>query len=137
VVDSGRPDLVDYARRVAEAEIDLRQVRRARLTLARLPTAASTSYRLVKSPNTKLLWAVVRRLNRRKEPSIDELNRSAFAAGWAPGVPYCAEAPTKNGRNVKDELLERYERRVTSRRKFAIRDFDDVRFVSRPLHTDT
>jgi hypothetical protein len=136
VAESGRPDLIDYARRVAEAEIDLRRVRRARDTLARLPAAASTSYRLVKSPNTELLWAVVRRLSRRKAPSVDELNRAAFAAGWVPGAPDYVEAPTKDGRNIKAELLERYERRAASRRKFAIRDFDDVRFASRPLHTD-
>jgi hypothetical protein len=43
VVEAGRPDLIDYARRVAEAEIDLRRVRHARQTLARLPTAATTS----------------------------------------------------------------------------------------------
>jgi hypothetical protein len=30
VVEARRPDLIEYARRVAEAEIDLRRVRRAR-----------------------------------------------------------------------------------------------------------
>ena len=53
VVEAGRPDLIEYARRVAEAEIDLRRVRRARETLARLPTAAATSYRLVRVPQLK------------------------------------------------------------------------------------
>jgi hypothetical protein len=61
--------------------------------------------------------------------SIDELNRAVFAAGWVPGAPYYAEAPTKDGRNVKDELLERYERRATSRRTSAVRRFDAARFI--------
>jgi hypothetical protein len=52
--EADRPDLIDYARRVAEAEIDLQRVRRAGQTLARLPTAAATSYRLVDSPNNLL-----------------------------------------------------------------------------------
>ena len=56
VVEAGRPDLIEYARRIAEAEIDLRRVQRARETLARLPAAAATSYRLVESPNSKLYW---------------------------------------------------------------------------------
>ena len=79
VVEAGRPDLIECARRVAEAEIDLRRVRRARETLARLPTAAATSYRLVRSPSSKLFTAVVRRLNRRKKSSFKELSRFRLA----------------------------------------------------------
>jgi hypothetical protein len=129
VGESGRPDLIDYARRVAEAEIDVQRVRRARQTLARLPTAAATSYRLVESPNSKLFMVVVRRLNRREDSSFEELKQSVFAAGWVPDAPEFVEAPTKGGRNVKAEFLERYERRAASRRKFAIRDFDAARFA--------
>jgi hypothetical protein len=127
VVEAGRPDLTDYARRVAEAEIDLRRVRRARQTLARLPTAAATSYGLVKSSNSKLFKATLRRLNRRKNPSCEDLAATLLAAGWAPYAPDFVEAPTKGGRNVKAEFLERYERRTASSRKFAIRDFDAAR----------
>jgi hypothetical protein len=133
VVDAGRPDLIDYARRLAEAEIDLRRVRRARQTLARLPTAAATSYRLIESPNSKLLMAAVRR---KKSSSFEELTQMVVAAGRVLDAPEFVEAPTKDGRNVKDELLERYERRAASRRKFAIRDFDAARFASPPLDTD-
>ena len=128
VGDAGRPDLIDYAQRVAEAEIDLRRVRRARQTLARLPTAAATSYRLVDSPNMRLLDAAARRLNRRKESSFEELIEMV-GAGWVHGVPDLVEARTKGGRNVKAEFLERYERRAASRRKFAIRDFDAAQFA--------
>ena len=130
VVEAGRQDLIEYARRIAEAEIDLRRVRRARQILARLPAAAATSYRLVESRNSKLFMAAVRRLNRRKKTSLEELTRIVFAAGWVPDAPEFVEAPTRHNRNAKDELLERYERRAASRRKFAIRDFDAARFAS-------
>jgi hypothetical protein len=132
IVDhAGRQDLIGYARRIAEAEIHLRRVRRAREILARLPAVAATSYRLVESRNSKLFMATLQRLNRRKkESSMEELAEIVFAAGWVPDAPDFVEAPTRHGRNAKDELLERYERRSASRRKFAIRDFDAARFAS-------
>ena len=95
VVEAGRPDLTDYARRVAEAEIDLRRVRRARQTLARLPTAAATSYGLVKSSNSKLFKATLRRLNRRKNPSCEDLAATLLAAGWAPTHLILSKRPQK------------------------------------------
>jgi hypothetical protein len=135
IVEAGRQDLIEYARRIAEAEIDLRRVRRARQILARLPAVAATSYRLVESRNSKLFMAAVRRLNRRKKSSLEELTQMVLAAGWVPDAPEFVQASTRHSRNAKDELLERYERRAASRRKFAIRDFDAARFAA-PGHTN-
>ena len=101
VVEAGRPDLIEYARRVAEAEIDLRRVRRARETLTRLPTAAATSYRLVESPNSKLLLAIVRPLNRRRKSSFEELTKMVVAAGWIPTRPILSRPRRKTEGTLK------------------------------------
>ena len=136
VAEVGRPDLIGLARRIAEAELDLRRARRARQTLARLPTAGATDYRLIELPNSKLFRTVVRRLNRRKQSSKEDLTELVFSAGWVPGAPEFVEAPARRGKNIKAQLLERYELRATSRREFAIHDFDTARSCSSGKSTD-
>lgn len=56
VIEAVRPDLIDYARRIAEAEIDLRRVQRACRGLERLPTAISAGYRMVASRGPAPRW---------------------------------------------------------------------------------
>ena len=127
VAEAGRPDLIGLERRIAEAELDLRRARRARQTLTRLTTAGATGYRLIELPYSKLFRTVVRHLNRRKESLKEDLTELVFSASWVPGAPEFVEVPARRGKNIKAELLERYERRATSRRKSAIRDFDTAR----------
>jgi hypothetical protein len=126
--EAERPDLIEHARRIAEAELDLRRIRRARVTLMKLPSVLSTSFRMVESANSKLLLAALRIENRQKETSLDALTSRLLSFGWRPRAPKFVEAPLKPGaRNVKLEVLERYERRATSRRKTAIHRFDASR----------
>jgi hypothetical protein len=124
--EAGRSDLIEPARRIAEAELDLRRIRRARVTLLRLPSVLSTSFRMVESNNSKLFVRALRLENQRKESSIDDLRIRLLSLGWRPSAPEFVEAPLRPGakHNVKLEALERYERRATSRRKSAIRRFD-------------
>ena len=125
VDEARRPDLIEFARRIAEAKLDLRRIRRARVTLAKLPSVLSTSFRTRASTNSKLLVRALRLENRRKQSSIDDLLARLLSLGWRPNAPELVEAPLRPGaRNVKLDVLERYERRATSRRKSAIRRFD-------------
>jgi hypothetical protein len=132
--EAGGPDLIEFARRIAEAELDLRHIRRARLTLAKLPSVMSTSFRLAASTNSKLLVSALRLENRRKESSIDDLLARLQSFGWRSDAPAFVAAPPRPGakHNVKLDVLERYERRATSRRKSAIRRFDALSRAEAP-----
>jgi hypothetical protein len=134
VDEARRPDLIELARRIAEAEVDLRRIRRARVTLAKLPSVLSTSFRMARSTNSKLFITALRLENRRKKSSLDDLVDRLHGLEWRPDAPELVEAPLKPGakRNVKLDVLERYERRATSRRKSAIRRFDALSRGQRP-----
>jgi hypothetical protein len=72
-----------------------------------------------------LFSSAIRRLLRRMAPTVEDLTVQLYSAGFNPNASDFVEAPGK-GRKGKSEaeVLERYERRATSRRKSAIRDFD-------------
>jgi hypothetical protein len=126
VDEAGRPDLIEFARRVAEAEIDLRRIQRARVTRAKLPDLINLSFKFVASPNQKMYRKAVHYESLRKEFSIERLRKRLWRLGWDPHAPAHVEAPVKPGgiKNTDPKVLERYERRATSRRKSAIRRFD-------------
>jgi len=130
--EAGRPDLVGLARRIAEAEMDMRRIRRSRATLAKIPGSDVPPVRKVRSQNSRLFWSTIRRLVRRKAATVKDLTVQMYSAGFKPNAPDFVEAPRK-GRKGKSEaeVLERYERRATSRRKSAIRDFDLARRAPR------
>jgi hypothetical protein len=95
VDEAGRPDLIEFARQVAEAEMDLRRIRRARVTRSKLPDMIVTSFRWVTSPNKKLFMKAVSYETRRKEFSAimhltnNDLNGhdSAVASKGTAGAP--------------------------------------------------
>ena len=130
--EAGRPDLVGLARRIAEAEMDLRRIWRSRATLAKIPGSDVPPVRKVRSQNSRLFLSDIRHLLRRMAPTVEDLTAQLYSAGFNSNAPEFVDAPRK-GRKGKSnvEVLERYERRATSRRKSAIRDFDLARRAPR------
>ena len=106
------------ARRVAEAQIDLRRVRCARHQL--LSNALSDPY-YASHANVRMKMKFLGRL-RAKAPDIS----MESVAKVVPQVPH--RLATILSQEVRQLLaMDRYERRALSRRKFAIRAFDAAR----------
>ena len=109
----------ELARRVAEAQIDLRRVRSARHQFLS-DTLSKENYESY--ANMRMKVKLLRALLRPNPPDIS-MEALEFATPQGPDKL----ATILSGKAKKLLAMDRYERRALSRRKFAIRAFDAAR----------
>ena len=109
----------DFARQVAEAQIDLRRVRYARHKLLS-DALADPHY-----DNSREKMAVLRRLLRKNAPDLPVENLLASLNSTPQGPDKLATILSQEAKQLL--VMDRYERRALSRRKSAIRAFDETR----------
>ena len=114
------PEIQELARRIAEAQIDLRRVRHARLQII---SQALTDPDYESEAMLGKKAALVTRCLQRFDPSAPMPDNMMEFLSSKPQGPYkFAAILADKARQLL--ALERYERRALSRRKFAIRAFD-------------
>jgi hypothetical protein len=109
----------DRARQVAEAQIDLRRVRYARHKLLS-DALADPHY-----DSGREAIAVLRSLLRKNAPNLPVENLVAFVNSTPQGPNKFATILAQQAKQLL--AMDRYERRALSRRKSAIRAFDETR----------
>jgi hypothetical protein len=115
-------DTKELARRVAEAQIDLRRVRFARY---RFLCHALSNPHYESRAAARMKFKVIRRLLRAKVPDMSMEALEKFVTSTPQGPRKLATILSQEARQLL--AMDRYERRALSRRKFAIRAFDAAR----------
>jgi hypothetical protein len=119
------PELRELARRIAEAEVDALRVRRGRQDLI-AGAMANPDYQSPVAPQRH----VARLVRAANEVGVSIPIPPTLGEGPARKVPkdhHGKMAIVLFDLGNRLAVLDRYERRALSRRKFAIRDFDEIR----------